>query len=53
MTRDEAVAAIIAAIEQPGRSPAYHRAIMSRHRREWPVLWRAIDALRAAERGQR
>ena len=40
------VAEVIAAIENEGRAPAYHQMIMARHRREWPTLWKALDALR-------
>lgn len=41
-------AALRAAIENEGLRPDVHRAIMARHRHEWPTLWRAIDALLAA-----
>lgn len=33
------------AIADEGTHPEYHRALMSRHRREWPKLWAAIDAV--------
>lgn len=39
------------AIRNEGSHPAWHRGIMERHRREWPTLWKAIDALLAAELG--
>jgi hypothetical protein len=42
-----AVDKIRLAIENEGTNPYYHRRIMYRHRREWPTLWRAIDALMA------
>lgn len=31
------------AVRTVGPAPRYHRRILRRHRREWPVLWRAID----------
>lgn len=37
--------ALQAAIDDPGVSPMHHHAVMGRHRREWPVLWAAIDRL--------
>lgn len=37
--------AIRDAIEIVGRAPTIHRAILNRHRAEWPTLWRAIDLL--------
>lgn len=33
------------AIENEGVEPNRHRYTIKRHRAEWPVLWRAIDAL--------
>lgn len=44
----DAIDAILRAIEDEGPSPAHHRAIMRRHREEWPALWRALDKLRAS-----
>jgi len=41
----ELLAAVIAD-ERP--IPAYHRNRLARHRKEWPELWRAIDALLSA-----
>lgn len=32
------------AIQDEGPNPEHHRETMARHRREWPTLWRAIDA---------
>jgi hypothetical protein len=37
------LAGIQGAITDEGQSPAYHQQVMSRHKKEWPVLWRAID----------
>ena len=28
-----------------GSHPLHHRQVMARHRREWPVLWKAVDEL--------
>ena len=36
---------LVDAVENEGTHPTYHRKIMARHRREWPTLWKAIDAL--------
>lgn len=33
------------AIMDEGIMPGYHREIMTRHRKEWPTLWRALDKL--------
>lgn len=44
-----AVAAIVAAIQNEGPEPAFHREAIRRHRREWPSLWRALDKLLRAE----
>lgn len=44
----EAARAIVAAIEDEGDFPNFHRETMARHRAEWPTLWAAIAALRAA-----
>lgn len=38
----DAVAKIVEAITNEGSHPEYHREIVTRHRREWPVLWLAI-----------
>lgn len=37
--------AIRNAVLDEGPNPAYHRAMLARHRREWPTLWQAIDAI--------
>lgn len=34
---------LLKAIQDEGSHPIAHREIMSRHRREWPTLWRLID----------
>lgn len=52
MTRDEAVRAIVDAVVIEGPQPALHRRTLRRHRRQWPTLWKAIDALVAHERGE-
>ena len=33
------------AILNEGSHPLHHRQVMARHRREWAVLWKAIDEL--------
>lgn len=33
------------AINDEGPNPRYHNKIMKKHRRDWPVLWEAIDRL--------
>ena len=33
------------AIIDEGSHPQHHRQVMARHRREWAVLWKAIDEL--------
>ena len=33
------------AVQNEGPVPKHHRAVMARHRREWPALWEAIDRL--------
>lgn len=44
----QAVDSIRSAIADPGPRPDIHRLIITRHRREWPTLWAAIDELMAA-----
>lgn len=39
--------AVRTAIRDEGPRPKWHRAMMERHRREWPTLWAALDALLA------
>lgn len=39
-----------AAIRDEGPAPELHRAVMARHRREWPVLWEALDDLLAEDK---
>ena len=49
MTREQAaIEAIRRAIQDEGPQPAFHRATMARHRKEWPTLWAAIDAALSA-----
>ncbi|MGH7458711.1 MAG: hypothetical protein ACREKN_06505 [Longimicrobiaceae bacterium] len=33
------------AIRNEGLLPGYHRAVMEKHRLEWPVLWEVLDEL--------
>ena len=33
------------AIMDEGSHPLHHRQVMARHRKEWAVLWKAIDEL--------
>jgi hypothetical protein len=37
------------AIEDEGRFPTVHRAIMERHRQQWPYLWKVLDAALGGE----
>ena len=46
---DTLTAALREAVENEGTHPEYHRAVMAKHRREWPVLWSAIDAILSGE----
>lgn len=41
------------AVRDPGRNPAHHRMVTKAHRRQWPVLWEAIDRLLAEHDRQR
>ena len=43
-----AIDALVTAVLYEGANPAYHRETMARHRKEWPVLWSAIDAVIAS-----
>lgn len=36
---------IALALTDQGIAPEHHRRILHKHRREWPALWRAIDAV--------
>lgn len=40
-----AVDRVFSAIENEGSNPEYHRRIMREHRRQWPMLWKALDLL--------
>jgi hypothetical protein len=44
----KALGSLVRAIRDPGRVPRHHWRTMAKHRREWPVLWEAIDELVAA-----
>lgn len=46
----ESSSRIAHAIHEPGPRPDLHRLIETRHRREWPTLWRAIDELMSRRR---
>lgn len=46
MRADRLLGKIVAAIEDEGTQPNHHRFTMSRHRAEWPALWKALDAAR-------
>ena len=48
-----ALAKIEKAIVDEGPSPSYHRAVMKKHRTEWPTLHRAIDGALETLRGAR
>lgn len=39
---------LVRAVRNPGRVPGHHWRTMARHRKEWPILWEAIDELVAA-----
>ena len=41
------------AIMDEGSHPLHHRQVMARHRREWPVLWKAIDQLVTTTKGDK
>ena len=44
-----AVNKLVRAIEEPGPHPKIHASIMRQHRKEWPILWDAIDAILEAK----
>lgn len=46
--RDEAIQRLREAVFNKGRRSKYHDAIEFRHRKEWPVLWKAIDRVLAS-----
>lgn len=48
----DALDALWSAVHDAGPVESYHRDVMRRHRREWPTLWRAIDAILIADRGK-
>lgn len=49
---ERAALEVLWAIDNPGPRPDYHRAVMERHRAEWPTLWRALDNLSESMRPQ-
>lgn len=36
---------IVSAVIDEGISPKYHRAVLKKHRTEWPFLWQKIDSV--------
>ena len=40
------------AIGNKGPNPTVHEVIMEEHRRQWPTLWKAIDGIQEAFKGQ-
>lgn len=40
---------VVEAITNPGRAPLYHVEMVGKLRREWPVLWNAIEEVLKAE----
>lgn len=36
---------LVDAVKDEGRVPEYHRAVIKKHRAEWPTLWRAVDPI--------
>lgn len=47
-TLAQALDALDRAITEAGPQPVWHERMMERHRREWPTLWAALDAIRRA-----
>lgn len=45
MTEEEAIAKIKKALLDKGPNPKFHDAMMEKHRKEWPALWRGLDEL--------
>lgn len=43
---------IISAVTDEGKVNTYHRAIVRKHRSEWPYLWKQIDKAVKAVRGE-
>ncbi len=46
MSLDQAVRAVVDAVEHEGPSPALHHKIMEKHKEEWPTLHGALTNLR-------
>lgn len=44
-TLKQAVGELIAAIQVESKSQPYHGIIMAKHRKEWPTLWKKLDAV--------
>jgi hypothetical protein len=42
---DPAIARLKRAVNNKGINPKFHDKLMKKHRKEWPELWAAIDAL--------
>lgn len=47
-----AISQLRRAIKDAGPQPRFHEKIMSRHRKEWPTLWAAIDNILLFENNQ-
>ena len=48
-----AIGVLQKAIMDEGSHPLHHRQVMARHRKEWAVLWRAIDKLVKTTKGDK
>lgn len=46
-----AIDTLLDAINNAGPVPKHHIQVASKHRKEWPTLWKAIDRLRDARHG--
>lgn len=49
----EAINRLLVVLTEPQRSPAYHRAKLSRLRRQWPALWQALEHFIAVQTAHR
>ena len=41
----EKVKKVVLAIEDKGKNPAYHNFLMEQHKKDWLILWVALDDL--------
>lgn len=48
MELTDAARQLIAAIDDEGRNPDFHRKQVERLQYDWPTLWNAIEAVRDA-----